>query len=94
MKASEFSVTTGSELLSSWESSTGFHRFFASCCGSPIYKLNAAAPKVLGLRMGTLDSNPARKGEVHFMVGSKVPWLEITDSLRQQPGGPPFGNRD
>lgn len=69
----------------------GVHRFFASCCGSPIYKRQQATPALLGLRLGTLDTDPFRKAELHFMVGSKV---ELHDSLRQSPGGVPFGERD
>jgi hypothetical protein len=94
VKASEFVVVSGKDLLSSWESSPGVHRFFASSCGSPIYKRQDAAPEVLGFRRGTLDSNPSRSAEVHFMVGSKAPWVEINDGLPQEPGGAPFGVRD
>ena len=94
MKASEFVVVSGKGLLSSWESSPGVHRFFASCCGSPIYKRDDAAPEVLGFRLGTLDSDPERKADVHFMVGSKAPWVEINDSLPQEAEGVPFGVRD
>lgn len=94
MKASEFVVVSGKGLLSSWESSPGVYRFFASCCGSPIYKRDDAAPEVLGFRLGTLDSDPERKADVHFMVGSKAPWVEINDGLPQDAGGVPFGVRD
>jgi hypothetical protein len=69
-------------------------RFFAGCCGSPIFKRDDAAPAILGLRLGTLDSDPGRKADLHFMVGSRVPWLDIHDSLPQKPGGPHFGERD
>ena len=44
--------------------------------------------------MGTLDSDPSRVADVHFMVGSKAPWVEINDGLPQEPGGVPFGERD
>ena len=82
-------------MLSSSESTPGYyHRFFASCCGSPIYKRNDAAPDMLGFRLGTLDTDPARTGEVHFMAGSKVPWLEIMDALPRDADGVPFGERD
>jgi hypothetical protein len=94
VKASEFLVVAGSELLASWESSPGFHRFFAGCCGSPIYKRNDAAPEILGFRLGTLDSDPERAGGVHFMYGSKVPWLKVADDLPREPGGAPFGERE
>jgi hypothetical protein len=69
------------------------HRFFASCCGSPIYKRLQASPDLLGFRLGTLDTDPAKKAELHFMVGSKAPWVEIRDSLRQETGGVRFGER-
>ena len=94
VNASDLSLLAGEELLSSWESSPGVHRFFAGCCGSPIYKRNDAAAAVLGFRLGTLDTDPLKKAELHFMVGSKVPWVEIDDSLPQEPGGVPFGERD
>jgi hypothetical protein len=94
VKAADFVVTAGDSLFSSWESSPGVHRFFASCCGSPIYKRHADAPALLGFRLGTLDSDPGRTAELHFMVGSKAPWVEIRDDLRQEPGGVPFGERD
>jgi hypothetical protein len=94
VKAADLVVVAGEGLLSSWESSPGVHRFFAGCCGSPIYKRDESTPQVLGFRLGTLDTDPARRGGLHFMVGSKVPWLEIRDDLPQRPGGPPFGERD
>jgi hypothetical protein len=85
---------SGEELLRSWESSPGVHRFFAGCCGSPLYKRLAATPQVLGFRLGTLDTDPSRRAEVHFMVGSKAPWVEICDSLPQESEGAPFGTCD
>jgi hypothetical protein len=94
VKSPDFSLVSGQELLSSWQSSPGVHRFFAGCCGSPIYKRHDGMPEVFGFRLGTLDSDPARKAALHFMVGSKVPWAEIRDTLRQEPGGVPFGERD
>lgn len=93
VKAAEFFVVSGEELLSSWQSSPGIHRFFASCCGSPIYKRLNNAPEALGLRLGTLDSDPSRTVEQHIFVSSKAPWVEIHDALPQVPGGVAFGER-
>ena len=94
VKATDFVILSGEPLLSRWESSPGVHRFFAGCCGSPIYKRQDAAPDVLGFRLGTLDADPSRKAELHFMVGSKAPWVEFHDSLPREAGGVPFGERD
>ncbi len=94
VREADLVVVAGEQLLRSWESSPGVHRFFAGCCGSPIYKRGDEMPGVLGFRLGTLDSDPLRRADMHFMVGSKVPWLEIHDDLPQEPGGVPFGERD
>jgi hypothetical protein len=89
----EFRVTLGSELLGSWESSPGIHRFFASCCGSPIYKSREALPQLLGLRLGTLDTDPGRTVEKHIYTDSKAPWVKLDDGLPQEAGGVPFPER-
>ena len=94
VRASEFEVRSGEDLLASWESSPGVRRFFAGCCCSPLFKRHDDMPQVLGLRLGTLDTDPGRRADMHFMVGSRAPWVEIHDSLPQEPGGPPFGERD
>ncbi|MCP5059344.1 MAG: GFA family protein [bacterium] len=94
VETSDFAVVLGDELLAHWESSPGVRRFFASCCGSPIFKREDAVPQVLGFRLGTLDSDPSCRVEQHFRVGSRAPWIEIRDSLPQETSGIPFGERD
>jgi len=94
VKAAEFAIVAGEELMSIWQSSPGVRRFFAGCCGSPIYKVDDADPSMLGFRLGTLDVDPHRLADMHFLVGSKAPWVEIYDDLPQEAGGPPFGERD
>ena len=84
----------GKRLLASWESSPGVHRYFATCCGSPIFKRDDANPDFLGFRLGTLDTDPAVTVQVHYMTVSKAPWVSIEDSLEQETGvGPQFGQR-
>jgi hypothetical protein len=92
--ASDFRFVTGEYLMRDWESSPGVHRFFAGCCGSPIYKRDDTAPEELGFRLGTLDTGPRMKAQMHFMAGSKAPWVEIADDLPQDKSGVPFGVRD
>ncbi|MBM6582994.1 GFA family protein [Microvirga sp. BT689] len=94
LKATGLAFVAGEDLLRSWESSLGVRRFFASCCGSPIYKRDDADPEEIGFRLGTLDTDPSMQAEMHFSVSSKVPWIEIDDALPQSPGGSPFGLRD
>jgi hypothetical protein len=94
VKASDFAVIAGEERLSSWESSPGVRRYFAGCCGSPIYKRDDAMPQFLGFRLGTLDTDPGCKVQMHFSVGSRAPWVEIHDALEQNASGVPFPDRD
>lgn len=95
VKAEDLVFVDGVELLSFWESSPGVRRFFASCCGSPIYKFGNENPNHLGFRLGTLDDDPGVRVDMHYMVVSKAPWVRIGDDLAQERGdGPAFGHRD
>lgn len=86
-----FHLKSGAELVKHWESSPGVRRYFAGCCGTPIWKDDEQDRTELGFRLGSLDGDPLLKGGMHFHVGSKTPWFEITDSLPQEGGGMPFG---
>lgn len=81
--AASFRFVSGQDLLREWESSPGYHRVFCGRCGSPLIKRKAGDPGSLRLRVGTLDSDPAVKISKHTHVGSKAPWVEITDGLPQ-----------
>ena len=91
IQADDLFFVAGKSRLSSWESSPGVHRFFASCCGSPIFKHYDKMPKLYGFRLGTLDSDPGLRVEKHIWVGSKVPWVELMDGLPHETQGCPFG---
>ena len=88
------SVVAGEQFVRHWESSPGVRRYFASCCGSPIWKEDDLDGVELGFRLGTLDDAPNEMAQMHFHTGSKAPWVKITDDLRQENGGVPFGGRD
>ena len=87
IKSSDLQFVEGEDLLSSWESSPGVRRYFATCCGSPIFKRDDANPSEYGFRLGTLDTDPGLKVAQHYMIESKAPWVEICDSLDQVAGG-------
>ena len=79
--AAAFRFLAGAELLREWESSPGVKRCFCGRCGSPILKRHDARPENVRLRLGTLDTDPGVKPSRHIYVGSKAPWVEITDGL-------------
>jgi hypothetical protein len=77
----EFRFLSGEELLGRFESSPGQFRCFCSRCGSPVVKLNQAKPDEVRVRLGTLDGDPGRRPEGHFLVSAKAPWTTIADDL-------------
>jgi hypothetical protein len=77
--------TAGAANLRFWESSPGVRRYFAACCGSPIYK-TGEGPN-LGFRLGTLDCDPRVRVETHYMIDARAPWVVLDDSLPTEAGG-------
>ena len=68
-------------LGSSWTSS------FCETCGSPV-PLADTSGKVYFVPAGLLDDDPGFRGyAAHIFVGSKAPWVSITDGAPQYEGG-------
>lgn len=85
-RASDFSVVCGPELLTSFESSPGYRRWFCSRCGSGLYGTMEEAPELVSVRCGTLDSDPLIRPTVHIHVADRAPWVEISDALERFDG--------
>jgi hypothetical protein len=83
--ADAFHFVAGQDLVGEFESSPGQFRCFCTRCGSPLVKRLAARPGELRLRLGTLDSDPGIRPTTHIFVGSKAPWVELSDDLPQKP---------
>jgi len=84
-----FSLTSGAELVSEYESSPGKFRAFCRRCGSPIYSRRDSEPELRRIRLGSLDGDPDRRPVLHVWVSENAPWHEITDALPQLPRGLP-----
>jgi hypothetical protein len=86
----------GERLLTHYVSSPTTTRTFCKVCGSTLVSLFHDNPETLGLPLGTLDGDPGIRLCCHVFVGSKAPWLEITDQLPQFDTFPPatLGGRD
>lgn len=90
VRAKYFEIVEAREQVREYESSPGKFRAFCSNCGSPIYSRRPADPDIRRVRLGTIDSDPGRPPVLHVWTGSKAPWFDIADSLRQiEGGGPP-----
>jgi hypothetical protein len=89
VKAAEFSIVSGAELLRAFESSPGKERVFCARCGSPILSRRPAEPEVVRLRLGTLDTPVGAKPAAHIWVGEKADWDDICDDIPQHAGFEP-----
>ena len=89
VRAADFRLVSGEELLTFYQSSPGTHRGFCRVCGSPIVSKFDANPAVLGLPLGPLDDDPGVRPMLHVHVASKAPWFSITDDLPQFAELPP-----
>lgn len=86
VSSAEFRFVVGAASVTEYESSPGVFRCFCRHCGSPLIKRMARRPETVGLRLGTLDTDPGARPERHIHVASKAPWVEIADDLPQDPG--------
>lgn len=64
-----------------------FTHVFCGRCGSGMPRRNKA-DDVSSVPFGSLDDDPHRTPDDHIYVGSKAPWYEITDTIKQFDGEP------
>jgi hypothetical protein len=81
--ADKLEITAGQDSLACWESSPRKFRHFCGACGSPIYSQGEKTKHVVSVRTGTLKQDPGMRVAYHAFVGSKAPWVEITDGQPQ-----------
>src|SRR5688500_7553807 len=58
VKSENFKLTSGEDVLHSFESTPGKLRWFCSRCGSHVYAERPANPEMKVLRAGTFDTDP------------------------------------
>jgi len=88
---SQFRWLKGEDMLVDYESSPGVHRGFCRACGSSL-PIPVPNESMLFVPAGTLDEDPGQRPQAHIFVGSRAPWVEITDDLPQFDEYPPgFG---
>ncbi|MCP8686491.1 GFA family protein [Marinobacterium sedimentorum] len=75
----DFTVS-GSDNLSSFESSEGKRRYFCSNCGTQVYAKRANTQHVI-LRLGSLDDDPQSSEKSHIWVSEKASWYSINSQL-------------
>lgn len=73
----DFEISSGQDLVSSFESSPGKVRFFCSKCASPIYSSNKRDETRVRIRLGILDSDISERPISHNFVTSKANWEDL-----------------
>ena len=72
-------VREGEELVSCWEPGDGWAKCFCSRCGSALWSRSPDDPELLGIRMGTFDTDPGVRPEHHQFVNNAAAWEPIPD---------------
>jgi hypothetical protein len=88
VNVSAFTMTSGKDSLTAYESSSGKKRYFCSKCGAPIYS-HKEGQAFNVVRLGTLDDDPGAKPSRHIFVTDKASWYDIDARLPQHAQWPP-----
>lgn len=83
-----FYFRSGENYLANYRSSVNGERTFCPRCGSNIFVALDDEPDTLYVAMGVIDGHPPLPPGYHIYVGSKAPWHEIDDDLRQYDKAP------
>lgn len=78
--ASQFSLKTGQNLLTRYESTPGVFRSFCKVCGSSLFFEAASRPNQLYVGLGTID-HFEQSPKMHIFVADKAPWYKLSDDL-------------
>jgi hypothetical protein len=96
-KVADFRWVKGEDLVTGYEASPGARRGFCRVCGSSLPLPHGDSPTMF-MPVGTLEDDPGLRPQAHVFVGSKAPWVEITDDLPQfdefPPGVGPSGSAE
>ena len=72
-------ITSGEELLRSFDPPDGFKKVFCSACGSALWSQHPTDPEVKSIRMGAFDEDPGIRPSYHQFVAYAAPWEPIPD---------------
>jgi len=76
-----FELTSAEDALSWYSSSTESRRGFCRTCGTTLFFTSTMAPGEVHIAQVCLDGPADRVPQAHVFFESRVPWLELGDSL-------------
>ena len=81
--SSSYTLLTGQDLITEYESSPGNHRAFCSVCGSPVHGKKGSEPDHVRVRLGGLDETAKAKPNAHVWTSEKPNWHNIEGYLKR-----------
>ena len=88
----DFIFLSGENLLTRYEHKPEEFHCFCSKCGSRIITMFTDSSILLGLALGTLDTDLTKGPEFHIFTSDILGWNKITDNLPQYAEFPPSKN--
>lgn len=92
LTAGDLRFVSGNEHVRAYRSSSQIERTFCDTCGSRLTVRFDGMPDAVWVSVGTLEDGAGVQPESHMFVGSKAPWLEISDGLPQFAEYGPLGD--
>lgn len=90
VKPGSFRIVSGEHRLRAWKPERGWEKWFCGDCGSAMFSRAPDDPERIGVRLGTLDSDPGVPLSYHQFVASAASWEPIPDDgLPRFPGRRP-----
>ncbi len=86
VRAADFRLLSGSELIRSFRPAGGAVKAFCSVCGSSLFGGSWPDGPEVSIRLGAIDGDPGIRPQCHTFVGSKAPWDVICDGLPEHDG--------
>jgi|TARA_B100000959_G_scaffold116042_2_gene122186 hypothetical protein len=78
-----FTYKSGEDSIKTYASSKNSQRMFCKNCGSNIMVIVNDLPDSFFVALGLVNGDPELPEAHHIYVGSKAPWHDINDDLKQ-----------
>jgi len=72
-------ITAGEELLGSFDPPDGWSKVFCSACGGALWAQSRDDPNLVGVRLGTFDTDPGLRPSYRQFTAYAAPWEPIPD---------------
>ena len=74
-----FRLLRGEGRLRSWKPEGGWEKWFCGDCGSAMFSRDPDDPLQIGIRLGTLDSDPGVRPSARQFLASAAPWEDVPE---------------